>query len=67
MTRAAGLYAWRRLRNLMGPLSVPIVAVVLSVGTLSAQEDHTTIIEAATDAAETWLMLVDEGHYDKSW
>ncbi len=67
MTRAAGLHAWRRLRNLMWPLGVPIVAVLLSVGTLRAQEDHTTIIEAATDAAETWLMLVDEGHYDKSW
>jgi len=39
----------------------------VSVGTVLGQEDRAAKIEAATGAAETWLMLVDEGHYDESW
>lgn len=41
---------------------------LLSVGSpLAAQEDQTSRIEAATETAAVWLVLIDEGAYDESW
>ena len=67
MTRSAGLDVRRGIRNLFWSSSVALVAVLLSAGTARGQEDQAARIEAATGAAETWLTLVDEGHYDESW
>lgn len=46
------------------------LAMVLSALTLlgcAAAQGETEEVEAAVEAAEAWLALVDEGKYDESW
>jgi Protein of unknown function (DUF4019) len=45
-----------------------VFVAALSAGSpLAAQEDQTAKVEAATEAAAVWLVLIDEGAYDESW
>lgn len=50
---------------------VPVYGMAIALlgvaSPLEAQEDQAANIEAATEAAAVWLVLIDEGAYDKSW
>ena len=47
--------------------STIVITVLSAASSLQAQENQTAKIEAATDVADVWLVLVDEGAYDESW